>query len=455
MSTLSLMGLKSNNEIMADSLLNVQNIQLQNTTAAQRVQQTGNELLFGLPITGAIVTAPYWIKPLTKPYSVWKEKKANNISYTQAWKNLNAQKQQLNYLTENQSWLQGRKNINNFNKINSWAKELPKYDTSKPLSQLTGKELVNYNKSLNYKEAQRLIEEAKAQKLTGKRLQVYVRKITEAIAKGDAKVHELKMNGGIPMSRVGKASHWVKNKTGYNALKGNLLKSTKGASALRLASKGVKGSGIFAIIGGLLEIQNLVSAHEADKAEAQNGIKSNHLAKQAVKSTVKVGANVLGYAAGAAAAGAIAGSVVPGLGNVAGAIIGFVGGCIGAAITSFAADKIVGEHTEAELYAQNVDEEKKSISNTLAKEADTNFETRDGLLSAMYEKINNGEITDKEVIEAFEKELQKRNAQVAQTNPQTQIQNDYAYNQVNSYDEYSSLLQQLRGLQTPNFDLAA
>ena len=69
--SLNLVGLKSNNEIMADSLLNVQNIQLQNTMAAERVQATGAELLFGLPITGALVTAPYWGKGLVKPFSAW------------------------------------------------------------------------------------------------------------------------------------------------------------------------------------------------------------------------------------------------------------------------------------------------------------------------------------------------------------------------------------------------
>ena len=453
--SLNLVGLKSNSEIMADSLYNVQNIQLKDTTAAERAQETGAELLFGLPITGALVTAPYWGKGLAKPFSVWSEKKKTNVSYLDAWKNLTAQKeaqkQAAKYLTENQSTWSGLKNKYNYNKINTWANQMPKYDTTKPLSSLTGKELANYNKNLCYKEAQRLIEEAKAQKLTGKRLQVYVRKITEALAKGDAQVHQLKMSGALPTSTMGKASNWVKNKTGYNALKGNILKSTRGASALRMASHGVKGLGIFAIIGGLLEIPNLISAHDADKAEAQNGKSSNHLARQAVKSTVKVGANVLGYAAGAAAAGAVAGSVFPGIGNVAGAIVGFIGGCIGAAVTSFAADKVVGEHTEAELYAQQADKDKKKESNKLAQEAETNSQTRDKLLAAMYEKINNGEVTDKDVIAAFEKELKKRNAEVEKA----QTQNSFGYltqnyNSQSNTDEYSSLIQQLRGLQSPN-----
>ena len=150
--------------------------------------------------------------------------------------------------------------------------------------------------------------------------------------------------------------------------------------------------------------------------------------------------------------------MVPGIGNVAGAIVGFIGGCIGAAATGFVADKVVGEHTEAELYAQSVDNDKKKSSDALSKEADTNFETRDALLSAMYEKINNGEITDKEVISAFEKELKKRNAQVEQAQAKQQTNFGYLtqnYNSPSNNDEYSSLISELRGLQSPNLYYAA
>lgn len=454
MSTVNLLTTKSNNEIMADSLLNVQNIELKDTNFTQRTANLGPELLFGLPVTGALVTAPYWGTPLLKPYKAFSEMRKADVSYVDAWKSLTKKAKQeklsKSFLTESESFWQGRKNIANYNKVQSWAKSFPKYDTTKKISELTGKELANYNKSLCYKEAQKLINEIQTKKLKGQALKEQVAKILDAIREGDAKVHEMKISGGLLTSKLGTASNWVKNKTGYNALKGNILKSSRGASALRMVSKGAKGTGIFAIIGGLLEIPNLISAHQVDKAEKAQGRDSNYLGRQAVKSTVKVASNVLGYAAGSAAAGAAAGTIFPGIGNIAGAIIGFVGGCIGAMATGYVADKVVGEHTASEEYLAKLDSENKTKSKILAKEAESNSETRDQLLMTMYQKIENGEISDSDVIKAFKKELEKRNVQQEQTS-----QNTITLTNNDTDNEYASLIKELRGLQTPNLYYAA
>lgn len=454
MTSVNLTTVKSNNEIMAESLLNVQNVELKDTSFAERTSHLAPELMFGLPLTSAIVTAPYWGKPLLKPYKAFSEMRKNKSTYSDAWKGLTAQskadKLSRAYLTENTSFSQGRKNVSNYNKISAWNNAFPKYDTTKKLSELSGKELVNYNKNLCYKEAQKLIEEAKSQKLTGKRLQVYVRKISEAIAKGDAKVHELKL-AEQPKSIAGKAGQWIKNKIGFNDLKSNLLKTTKGASALRMASHGLKGMGIFAIIGALTEIPNLISAREVDKVEKAQGRNSNYLGRQVVKSTVKVGSGILGFAAGSAAAGAVAGSIFPVIGNIAGAIIGFAGGCIGAMLTGYVADKAVGEHTAAQEYAMNVNRDNQEKANLVAKEADTNTETQNQLLAALYEKIQKGEITDKDVISAFEDQLQKRNSN--QPTDISQQPNNYYQNTSNS--DYSDVLYQLRDIQRQCLNYAA
>ena len=74
------------------------------------------------------------------------------------------------------------------------------------------------------------------------------------------------------------------------------------------------------------------------------------------------------------------------------------------------------------------------------------------LLAAMYEKIQNGEISDSDVIKAFEKELEKRNsAVIADTQQQT---NYYAQNN-GTNSEYSSLIAELKDLQNPNLYYAA
>ena len=447
MDYLNLLATKSNYQLMAENLLGVQNIELKETPVSERFANIGAELAIGVPATGALVTAPYWGKPLLKPYKAFFEMRANpNLNYFQAWKNLSENRKALTaHLTENQSFWQRKQNLYNYNKINSWAKELPTFRSTDKIK--------NPQKALNtlraqncYAEADRLLKESIGMK--GNELKQQTRKIIDAIAKGDAEVNKLVANGTIkPTSAIGKVGHYLKGKTGYYTAKGALLSTTRGASALRLASKCAKGSGIMAVIGGLLEIPNLISANEADKAEAANGKASSHLKKQAVKSTVKVGAGVLGYAAGAAATGAIIGSVCPGIGNAAGAIIGFVGGAIGAALFGWGADKVVGEKTEAEEYTAKADAENKAKAEQLAKEVETNPETKNELLAAIYEKYEKGEIDNQEVIAALNNELIGRN-EIINSIP-SDNQSQLALN-TSTDNDYNTLIDELRTLQTPN-----
>lgn len=239
--------------------------------------------------------------------------------------------------------------------------------------------------------------------MTGKQLKAQLQKIHEAMAKGDLKVNADIQKGLIkPTSKFGKASHFLKSKTGIYKAKGAILRSAKGANALRLASKAVKGSWIMAAIEGAMEIPDIIKSYKTGSKEGN---------KQLVKSTTKVGASVLGYAGGAAAAGAIAGSVVPGLGNVAGAIVGFVGGIIGGALASWGAgkvmDKVMGEKDSLNKSEAQVAKEEKAKQK--AKLATNSSEEQQKLLAEVLEKAQNeGGFDDEATLNAYQTLLAER-----------------------------------------------
>lgn len=194
----------------------------------------------------------------------------------------------------------------------------------------------------------------------------------------------------------------MKSKTGIYKAKGAILRSAKGANALRLASKAVKGSWIMAAIEGAMEIPDIIKSYKTGSKEGN---------KQLVKSTTKVGASVLGYAGGAAAAGAIAGSVVPGLGNVAGAIVGFVGGIIGGALASWGAgkvmDKVMGEKDSLNKSEAQVAKEEKAKQK--AKLATNSSEEQQKLLAEVLEKAQNeGGFDDEATLNAYQTLLAER-----------------------------------------------
>lgn len=346
----------------------------------------GTPLFIGVPMLASKFN-------LSKPYSVWQQMKScPGMTYSQAWDMVTSQnaiqKNATKYLKDKNSFWQTIKNKHQYGNLTSASSTI----TSNPTY---------------YSEAKRLIEEAKAQKMTGKELKNQLAKIRTALAKGDARVNTAIANGTIKQTgRLGKLSHAIKGKTGYYKYKGKLLSSTKtikgvtvgtrAASGMRLASKCAKGAGTMAIIQGVIETPDIIEAYKIDTKTGN---------KQLAKSATKVGTSVLGYAAGAAAAGAIAGSVVPGIGNVAGAIVGFIGGCIGGAIASWGAgkiwDKCNGEgsfdKTEVEIaMAQQADKKAEEIDQSSTNKAQLLAEANEELID------DEGNILgDEETLEAY------------------------------------------------------
>ena len=251
--------------------------------------------------------------------------------------------------------------------------------------------------------------------MTGSELKAQLKKIYEAMRKGDARVSSAMEKGLLkPTSKFGAAKHWLKSKTGGYKFESKMLKSVKGANALRTACKFGKGAGIMAVIEGIMEVPDVISAFKID---------SKRGAKQLAKSGVKVGASVLGYAAGAAATGAAVGSVFPGIGNVVGGIIGFVGGLVGGWLASKAAgkvmDKAMGEKdslnkSEAQIYAEEQNAKHKALAQEAAKNAGSSDEAMNQLLAQASDKANGeGGWSSQEILDSFDQLVAEREGSVS------------------------------------------
>ena len=449
------------NLALANWLYDVQPEQAQHNNSM--ISDIGTNLAFGLPL---MVGGPVLFKYGAKPFQAYKEmKNSQGVNYFQAWKNLaEKNKNARAHLKDDKSFFQTMKNKHQYNNLINIEKELPKYDSKIDVTKLSKNKLNKYNnaklKSGYYDEVKRLIQEAKDKKMTGSELKAQLKKIRTALQKGDMKVNQAIQAGQIkPTSKTGKLSHWLKSKTGVYKAESKLLQTSKGASALRLAKKGLKGTWIMAALEGVLEIPSVIEAYKIDKIEKKEGRSNNRGNKQLAKSATKVGASVLGYAAGAAAAGAIAGSVVPGIGNVAGAVVGFVGGLVGGAIASWGAGKVMdaalGEKdslnkTEAQLYAEEQNKERKEQAEQLAQQADNSPEQQEALLLAAAQKAQDeGGFDDETTLKAFEELVEQREATINQTGENTQYYETY----LTQNSEYDPLINQLQSIANINYNV--
>lgn len=438
------------NLALANWLYDVKNIPQGNANAFSGL---GASIAFGLPF---IVGGPLVMKYGAKPIQGYKEmKKSPNTGYFQAWKNLN---NATAYLKDDKSLFQTLKNKHQYGNLLSYEKDLPKFEANTDVSKLSPKKLSKYEaskiKSSYYEEAKRLIQEAKDKKMTGAELKAQLNKIREAIRQGDLKVNEAIRNGTIKQtSKLGKVSNFLKKKTGVYKAESKLLKTSKGASALKLAKKGVKGSWLMAAIEGITEIPEIIKAYKIDKEERKEGYSNSRAKKQVAKSATKVGASVLGYAAGAAATGAAIGTVFPGVGNIVGGAIGFVGGLIGGAIASWGAGKVMDaalnekdslNKSEAEIYAEEKNKEKSKAAKALAEKADSSQAAQEELLLATAEKANKeGGFDDQTTLDAY-KELIAQREGSAGTSSDNSIQ--YAQAQESEYDPLISQLESIANI---------
>ncbi len=410
-------------------------------TLTNELSALGNEAMVG---SAFILGLPMFTMPLKKPINTFKQMGKDGKSYSEVWKELSDKtKSEKAALKGNNIW-QSYQNRGMYKQINRMGAEIPSFDPNTDISKLNSKQLLKYQnnvtKSAYYGDAKRLIEETKQMIENAKRngttiskeqLKTQLNKIREAVRTGDAKLNTAMKNGVIkPTSWFGKAKHQVKLKTGGYKVNGELLKTARGASALKGASKCVKGAGWMAVIQGVMEIPDIISAYKIDKAEEAEGRKSNRGNKQLAKSAVKVGAGVLGYAAGAAATGAIVGSVVPGIGNVAGAVIGFVGGLIGGFIATKAAGKIMDAATgekdsldksEAQIYAEEQNKKSAQEAEQTAKLAALSTEMEDEILAAVKESVDSGNEAPEDVLNAYKYLIERREQSLEGTEEEPRI----------------------------------
>lgn len=397
----------------------VNGVQVQDTAQQpSAMQEFGTNLIFGVPL---MVGGPLLFK---KPYSVWQERQARPYqTWTQAWNSVTTRNEQekkaLEYLKDPKSRINTYKNKNMFSVLKEIEYDIPATPSKTDVSKLQGKELTKYNnaktKSSYYQDVEKLIKEAKAKKMTGAELKAQLKKIQEAMAKADGKVNLAIQNGTIkPTTRLGKASHWVKTKTGAYKIKGSILKSAKGANILRIASKAGKGSFLFAAIEGIAEIPDIINAYKVD---------TKHGNKQVVKSGVKVAASVGGFAAGSAlasaAAGALGGSVAGPIGTVIGFAGGLIGGIIATKLAGKAMDKALGEKDSLEKSEAKIAEEEKAKQQ--ATEATNDIEAQKNLLTEVVAKAEKeGGFDDQATLDAYNEILQERMAEIGEDSQESE-----------------------------------
>lgn len=399
------------------------------TTALPLAWQTGKAALW---------TAPKW---------AWQ----NFGNYTTAWNALQeknkAAKDAIKYL-KGDNIFQTINNRSNYNSLLELEKKTAARPTYAEMSATTkpSARAKLFNKSVKatyYDEARKLIEEAKAKKLTGKELREHLKKVDEAIAKADLEVHKAVKSGLIkPATKMGKAWAGVKKYTGYDAVNGALKKGAASSNkAVRTIAKGAKGGGIAtAAIGLAIETPEIIETYK--KCGAGKGT------KQLAKTTAVVAAEGVGYAVGAkvgAIAGAklgatigtcIGGPVGTGIGGAVGALVGVGTGILCSWLAGKGVKSLMGK---SELQKHNEAEAKK-----LAKNAKNSKEGKEKLLSEVEKKAaESGGCTDEEVIAAYEKLTTAKESSISHSD------NNKTYSATNT-SNYSDILNALAMLAEGN-----
>ena len=303
-----------------------------------------------------------------------------------------------------------------------------------------------FNKSVKatyYDEARKLIEEAKAKKLTGKELREHLKKVDEAIAKADLEVHKAVKSGLIkPATKMGKAWAGVKKYTGYDAVNGALKKGAASSNkAVRTIAKGAKGGGIAtAAIGLAIETPEIIETYK--KCGAGKGT------KQLAKTTAVAAAEGVGYAVGAKV-GAIAGAK---LGATIGTCIGgpvgtAIGGAVGALVgvgTGILCSWLAGKGVKSLMGKSELQKHNEAEAKKLAKNAKNSKEGKEKLLSEVEKKAaESGGCTDEEVIAAYEKLTTAKESSISHSD------NNKTYSATNT-SNYSDILNALAMLAEGN-----
>ena len=421
------MTIQSQNAVLTDWLYDVQPIR--EISDQNRYNELGQNALFG---SAFILGMPILGAPLNQPYQAFKAMDTKNgISFMDSWRNLSSQAKANKAALKGDNIWQSYQNRRTYNRIVNFGKELPTYDPNMDMSTLKGNKLLKYQNSVTksgyYGDAKYLIEETKQMLENAKRngttipkeqLKAQLSTIKEAMRAGDAKVNAAMRSGILkPTSLYGKAKHFAKLKTGGYKINEALLKTTRGASALKGAAKCVKGAGWMAAIEGLLEIPDIIGAYKIDKAEKAAGRKSNRGNKQLAKSTVKVGASVGGYILGAALTGAVVGTSAGPIGTFVGFLGGLIGGYIASKVAGKAMDAALDEEdsldkSEVELYAEEQNKQAAQQAEYDANMASLSNDAQYEVLAAAVEKgIDNGDAPE-DVLAAYEYLVANRESRI-------------------------------------------
>ena len=399
------------------------------TTALPLAWQTGKAALW---------TAPKW---------AWQ----NFGNYATAWNALQeknkAAKDAIKYL-KGDNIFQTINNRSNYNSLLELEKKTAARPTYAEMSATTkpSARAKLFNKSVKatyYDEARKLIEEAKAKKLTGKELREHLKKVDEAIAKADLEVHKAVKSGLIkPATKMGKAWAGVKKYTGYDAVNGALKKGAASSNkAVRTIAKGAKGGGIAtAAIGLAIETPEIIETYK--KCGAGKGT------KQLAKTTAVAAAEGVGYAVGAKV-GAIAGAK---LGATIGTCIGgpvgtAIGGAVGALVgvgTGILCSWLAGKGVKSLMGKSELQKHNEAEAKKLAKNAKNSKEGKEKLLSEVEKKAaESGGCTDEEVIAAYEKLTTAKESSISHSD------NNKTYSATNT-SNYSDILNALAMLAEGN-----
>lgn len=412
------------------------------------VEELQSQLIFAgattaLPLAWQTGKAALW----TAPKWAWQ----NFGNYTTAWNTLQeknkAAKDAIKYL-KGDNIFQTINNRNNYNSLLELEKKTAARPTYAEMSATTkpSARAKLFNKSVKatyYDEARKLIEEAKAKKLTGKELREHLKKVDEAIAKADLEVHKAVKSGLIkPATKIGKAWAGVKKYTGYDAVNGALKKGAASSNkAVRAIAKGAKGGGIAtAAIGLAIETPEIIETYK--KCGAGKGT------KQLAKTTAVVAAEGVGYAVGAKV-GAIAGAK---LGATIGTCIGgpvgtAIGGAVGALVgvgTGILCSWLAGKGVKSLMGKSELQKHNEAEAKKLAKNAKNSKEGKEKLLSEVEKKAaESGGCTDEEVIAAYEKLTTAKESSISHSD------NNKTYSATNT-SNYSDILNALAMLAEGN-----
>lgn len=340
-------------------------------------------------------------------------------------------------------------NLKRHRELRALAARLPKAPTT-PRPTLsanpTAKEIAELQKHLKsdmYSDVRQAINNAKNK--TGKDYADAVKEINKKIAEANLKVHteQVSAAGALkPTSKIGKALNFIKDKTGWNKLKGLGKSALANSSKLRSAANFAKGKGILTLAA--------LAPDAIEVGQTYKELGAGATAKQTGKSLFVAGSAVAGYSAGTAAAafagakiGLAAGSASGPVGAAIGAVAGLACGLIGSYFATKGAQALVGK-TELEKH-------KDKLAANLAEEAGTDPKALNTLLTGVkaraVQDISSGTAIPDNIQNAFQETVKNADLdskKAASTSSSTEVVNGLSSKNSKVINALESFIKSLR-----------